>query len=59
MLEGRSVSASVTLPAPASDAMVWLKPARLSVPPAATVNALDGANVLAEPAASVTQEPAR
>jgi hypothetical protein len=44
---------SVTEPAPASEPMVWLKLARLSVAPLATVNALLGAKVFAAPASSV------
>ena len=44
---------SVTAPAPASEPMVWLKPARLSVAPLATVNALLAENALVAPAASV------
>ena len=44
---------SVTLPAPASEPMLWLKPARLRVAPPATVNALNGANALTAPACSV------
>ena len=43
---------SVTLPAPASEPMVWLKLARSSVAPAATVNALNGANALIAPLAA-------
>ena len=44
---------SVTLPAPASEPMVWLKPARSSVALPATVNALPDAKALAAPACSV------
>jgi hypothetical protein len=44
---------SVTLPAPASEPMVWSKLARLSVAPDATVNALFGARTFAPPACSV------
>ena len=44
---------NVTLPAPASEPMVWLKPARSSVAPPATVNALTGAKAFAAPACSV------
>jgi hypothetical protein len=44
---------SVTLPTPASEPMVWLKLARLSVAPLATVNALPGAKTFAAPACSV------
>ena len=44
---------SVTLPAPASEPMVWLKPSRSSVAPLATVNALPAENAFAAPACSV------
>ena len=44
---------SVTLPAPASEPMVWLKLARSSVAPEATVNALLCAKAFAAPACSV------
>jgi hypothetical protein len=44
---------SVTLPAPASEPMVWLKLARLSVAPLATVNALFVAKAFATPACKV------
>ena len=44
---------SVTLPAPASEPMVWLKLARSSVAPDATVNALTAENAFAAPACSV------
>ena len=44
---------SVTLPAPASEPMLWLKPLRLSAPPETTVNALAGENTLVAPAAKV------
>ena len=44
---------SVTLPAPASEPMVWLKLARLSVAPDAIVNALNGENAFVAPACSV------
>jgi hypothetical protein len=44
---------SVTLPAPAREPMVWLKLARLSVAPLATVNALDDDKAFVAPAASV------
>src|SRR5262245_47244361 len=44
---------SVTLPAPASEPMVWLKLLRLRVAPDATVNALNGANAFVAPACSV------
>jgi hypothetical protein len=43
----------VTAPAPASEPMVWLKLARLSVAPDATENALAGAKAFAAPARSV------
>ncbi len=49
----RVAEPSVTLPAPASEPMLWLKLARLSVAPAATVNALFCAKVFAAPACSV------
>jgi hypothetical protein len=44
---------SATLPAPASEPIDWLKLARLSVPPLATVNALKGAKVFVAPACKV------
>ena len=44
---------SVTLPAPASEPIVWLKPLKSSVAPDATVNALNGENAFAAPACSV------
>ncbi len=44
---------SVTLPAPASEPMVWLKLARSRVAPPATVNALLAAKALIAPACSV------
>ena len=44
---------SVTLPAPASEPMVWLKLFRSSVAPLATVNALNGENAFVAPACSV------
>ena len=44
---------SVTLPAPASEPMVWFKLARSRVAPEATVNALAAENAFAAPACSV------
>jgi hypothetical protein len=44
---------SVTLPAPASEPIVWLKLARLRMAPLATVKALDGENALTAPACSM------
>ncbi len=44
---------SVTLPAPASEPMVWLKPSRSSVAPLATANALPAENAFAVPACRV------
>ncbi len=44
---------SVTLPAPASEPMLWLKLARLSVAPLATVNALLDEKAFVAPACSV------
>ena len=44
---------SVTLPAPASEPMVWFKLARSRVAPDATVNALTAENAFAAPACSV------
>jgi hypothetical protein len=44
---------SATLPAPASEPMVWLKPLRLRVASAVTVNALNGENAFTAPACSV------
>jgi hypothetical protein len=43
---------SVTLPAPASEPMVWSKLPRLSVAPDATVKALLGAKAFAAPASA-------
>jgi len=42
-----------TRPSPESEPMLWLKPLRLSAPPATTVNALAGENTLVAPAAKV------
>ena len=44
---------SVTLPAPASEPIIWLKPSRSSVAPLATVNALPAENAFVAPACSV------
>ena len=44
---------SVTPPVPASEPIVWLKLARASVAPLATVKALNGENALTAPACSV------
>ena len=43
----------VTLPAPASEPMVWLKLLKSSAAPDATVNALNGENAFAAPACKV------
>ena len=47
---------SVTAPPPASEPIDWLKPARSSVAPEATVTALPLPRVLAMPAFSVPAE---